>query len=54
VTLLAYDMVVNGAEPAPFYDSGWYAVCPNNVEAYERMWNEHDFRGELEPCSAVE
>jgi ribose transport system substrate-binding protein len=51
VTRLAYDMVVNGAEPAAYYDSGWYAVCPNNVLHYESMWNNQDFRGELEACS---
>ncbi len=54
VTRLAYDMVVSGAEPPPFYDSGWYAVCPNNLAQYQSMWDAHDFRGELEPCSWVE
>jgi ribose transport system substrate-binding protein len=54
VTRLAYDMVVNGAEPPSFYDSGWYAVCPNNIAQYQGMWDSHDFRDELEPCSWVE
>ncbi|HEY3499934.1 MAG TPA: substrate-binding domain-containing protein [Polyangiaceae bacterium] len=54
VMTLAYDMLMHGAEPPAFYDSGFYVVCPNNVDAYERMWEGHDFRDELEPCETLE
>lgn len=52
VVTLAYDMVSAGLEPPAFYDSGWYLVCPSNVDQYEAMWEAHDFRGELNACES--
>lgn len=53
VMTLGYDMVMHGAEPAAFFDSGWYVVCPNNIDQYESMWATHDFRAELAPCELL-
>lgn len=51
VVTLAYEMALNGARPPAFYDSGFYVVCPNNVDQYQRMWDSHDFRNALASCS---
>ncbi len=54
VVKLAYDMVTEGVNPPDFSDSGWYAVCANNVEQYATMWEENDFRGEFETCELLD
>lgn len=54
VVRLAYQMVAEGLEPPSFYDSGWYMVCRDNVEAYARMWAAHDFRETLDGCAMLE
>lgn len=53
VVRLAYQMVADEFEPPPFYDSGWYLVCPDNVDTYARMWGEHDFREQLGACAIL-
>lgn len=54
VVKLAYDMVVNGWEGDSFFDSGWYSVCPSNVDQYAAMWQEQDFRQALAACPLSE
>ena len=54
VVRLADAMVRDGDAPPAFYDSGWYAVCANNLEEYATMWREQDFRAELPACDLLE
>jgi ribose transport system substrate-binding protein len=53
VATLAYEMVLHGATPPAFFDSGWYVVCPNNIDQYQGMWDSHDFRAQLAPCDLL-
>jgi hypothetical protein len=50
---LAYEMATHGLTPPNFYDAGWYVVCENNFSQYSAMWQEQDFRDELEACSVL-
>jgi ribose transport system substrate-binding protein len=50
VVNLAYDVVVHDRRLPEVFDSGWYSVCPSNLDEYAAMWEAHDFRGELTEC----
>lgn len=54
VVHLAYDSLMGELELPDFYDSGWYLVCPDNVEQYAEMLSQNDFRGELPECRVGE
>jgi ribose transport system substrate-binding protein len=50
VILLGYDMVAIDRAVTSFTDSGYYVVCPSNVDQYAGMWTAKDFRSELAAC----
>ncbi|WP_437968835.1 substrate-binding domain-containing protein [Sorangium sp. So ce260] len=51
--MLAYDLVTTGRQVSPFTDAGWYVVCPNNLEEFERNTQAMDYRTPLSDCSLL-
>lgn len=51
--LLAYDMVTIGRPVSDFTDAGWYVVCPNNLDEFERNTQAMDYRTPLAECDLL-
>ncbi|XYH99627.1 substrate-binding domain-containing protein [Sorangium sp. So ce1128] len=51
--LLAYDLATTDRQVKPFTDAGWYVVCPNNLEEFERNTRAMDYRTPLSKCSLL-
>ncbi|MGK3996921.1 substrate-binding domain-containing protein [Sorangium sp. So ce1024] len=51
--LLAYDLVTTNRQVSPFTDAGWYVVCPNNLDEFERNTQAMDYRTPLSKCSLL-
>ncbi|WP_434045651.1 MULTISPECIES: substrate-binding domain-containing protein [Sorangium] len=51
--LLAYDLVTTNRQVSPFTDAGWYVVCPNNLDEFERNTQAMDYRTQLSECSLL-
>ncbi|WP_437578415.1 substrate-binding domain-containing protein [Sorangium sp. So ce887] len=51
--MLAYDLVTTDRQVTPFTDAGWYVVCPNNLEEFERNTQAMDYRTPLSHCSLL-
>ncbi|AUX20960.1 sugar-binding protein [Sorangium cellulosum] len=51
--LLAYDMVTIHRQVNDFTDAGWYVVCPNNLDEFERNTRAMDYRTPLPACSLL-
>ncbi|WP_437591631.1 substrate-binding domain-containing protein [Sorangium sp. So ce1000] len=51
--MLAYDLVTTNRQVSAFTDAGWYVVCPNNLEEFERNTQAMDYRTPLSKCSLL-
>lgn len=51
--LLAYDLVTTNRQVSAFTDAGWYVVCPNNLDEFERNTQAMDYRTPLSKCSLL-
>jgi ribose transport system substrate-binding protein len=51
--MLAYDLATTNRQVSPFTDAGWYVVCPNNLEEFERNTQAMDYRTPLSKCSLL-
>ncbi|WP_437308286.1 substrate-binding domain-containing protein [Sorangium sp. So ce388] len=51
--LLAYDLATTDRQVSSFTDAGWYVVCPNNLEEFERNTQAMDYRTPLSKCSLL-
>ncbi|WP_437977021.1 substrate-binding domain-containing protein [Sorangium sp. So ce295] len=51
--MLAYDLATTDRQVSAFTDAGWYVVCPNNLEEFERNTQAMDYRTPLSKCSLL-
>ncbi|WP_437318325.1 substrate-binding domain-containing protein [Sorangium sp. So ce385] len=51
--MLAYDLVTTDRRVDPFTDAGWYVVCPNNLDEFERNTQAMDYRTPLSDCDLL-
>lgn len=51
--MLAYDLATTDRQVSAFTDAGWYVVCPNNLDEFERNTQAMDYRTPLSKCSLL-